>query len=103
MTEQEIRIAQRFQVLVCERVEPVLMRIFGSRARGDAESDSDLDILVVLESVDWETQKFVSDCAWEAGFYEGMFVSPTVYSFENFIYETHSSFLRSVKREGIPL
>jgi hypothetical protein len=40
MTEQEIRIAQPFQVLVCERVEPVLMRrIFGSRVRGDADME----------------------------------------------------------------
>ena len=41
---------------------------FGSRVRGEEDADSDLDICVVLEDMDWETRRKISDIAWEIGF-----------------------------------
>jgi len=42
--------------LICDRVvqqfSPLQVILFGSRARGDADPDSDVDILVVLAQVD---------------------------------------------------
>jgi predicted nucleotidyltransferase len=42
--------------LVCNRIvpafDPLRIILFGSRARGDARPDSDVDLLVVLQSVD---------------------------------------------------
>lgn len=37
-----------------ERFHPVKIVVFGSRARGEARPDSDVDLLVVLETVDNE-------------------------------------------------
>jgi predicted nucleotidyltransferase len=31
------------------------MKLFGSRARGDARKDSDVDVLVIISSGDWRT------------------------------------------------
>jgi UTP:GlnB (protein PII) uridylyltransferase len=42
--------------------------VFGSRARGDAQPDSDLDILVLVEYLTPAIRKSISDCAWEVGF-----------------------------------
>ena len=41
---------------------------FGSRTRGDAAEDSDLDICVVLDELDAEVRGAVSHVAWEIGF-----------------------------------
>jgi predicted nucleotidyltransferase len=34
---------------------------YGSRAKGKAQPESDLDVCVVLEEVDWDKRKAVSD------------------------------------------
>jgi len=42
--------------------------LYGSRARGDHDPDSDYDVLVVVEQLDFAVQKTASRYAWEAGF-----------------------------------
>ena len=49
-------------------VSPVLdMRVYGSRARGDADSESDLDIYIELESVTPQLLRRISEVAWKVG------------------------------------
>ena len=49
------------------RLKQVLL--YGSRARGDYQDDSDYDVLVVLEGpVDWwAEQKLLGDISWDIG------------------------------------
>jgi predicted nucleotidyltransferase len=55
--------------------------LFGSRARGDAAPDSDMDVLVILdEPVSRQSRKIVSDQAWETGFEAGVVVVSVVVS-----------------------
>lgn len=42
-----------------------LIRLYGSKARGDASKDSDIDVLVVVDKNDPETRELVSDIAYE--------------------------------------
>jgi len=44
----ESKIIERFRLLLSERVSVWKIILFGSRASGDADPDSDMDILVVL-------------------------------------------------------
>jgi len=57
------------------------MSLFGSRARGDADRDSDMDVLIVLEDrVDAAAEEYVRLCAWEAGIEEGIIIVPVTVS-----------------------
>lgn len=54
--------------------------LFGSRARGEAEPDSDMDILVVLSEVDPQVQKAIHYLAADVWLEYGIFLSTLVWS-----------------------
>lgn len=43
-------LVERITRTIVERFDPERIILFGSRARGDAGADSDLDLVVVMES-----------------------------------------------------
>jgi uncharacterized protein len=63
---------------VAEIGRPVEFRVFGSRARGDATGESDLDVFIELEMASPATRRRIDDLAWEIGFAAGMVISPLV-------------------------
>lgn len=75
-----------------------------SRARGDADPYSDMDIVVILDDKsDEQDFEYVSDCAWEAGFEYGIVVVPVVFTrqeWENSP-ERYSLLAQAAELEGI--
>jgi predicted nucleotidyltransferase len=57
---------------------------FGSRVRGEATEESDLDLCVVLEKRTSESRGRVSDIAWEVGFERDVLLTTIVFSKEDF-------------------
>ncbi len=83
MNALEREILSDFKRKVAARLPLNRMILFGSRARGDADPESDMDVLVVLDcQVIWETRALVSECAWEAGFGKGITVTSVAVSRE---------------------
>ncbi len=81
MDTKDLEIINRLKSLLQDRVKLDRIILFGSRARGDAEPDSDMDVLVILdEPVSQQSHEEVSDAAWEAGFDAGIVVVPVVVS-----------------------
>jgi len=81
-----------------------LLLLYGSRARGEAQPDSDVDLFVVLRRASEAAQEKVRQVA-----YEVMWEADFAYVFSLYLtdvqhYETleqrGSSFLRNVQREG---
>ncbi len=106
MDQIEKKILKKFRASLSTRVPLYQLILFGSRARGDAEPFSDMDVLVVVDSrLDDQIRELVSDCAWEAGFAEGMVLVPVVFSRDEWEKgpERHSLLAMAIEAEGIPL
>jgi len=103
MNDKELRTMEKFKSLVSERVKVREFRVFGSRARGDAAEDSDLDVLVIVDSPDHAIERVISDCAWEAGFPEDIIVMPIVLSLDVLKNGPlrESAFIKGIYREGV--
>jgi len=81
MTPQETDILHQLKVKLQKRLSLNRLVLFGSRARGDADPDSDLDVLVILNMpVSREVEDYVNDCAWEVGLEHGIVVVPVTVS-----------------------
>ncbi|MGH7961742.1 MAG: nucleotidyltransferase domain-containing protein [Candidatus Binatia bacterium] len=64
MEERDKFIVERFKSLMLAHGVPLhSIVLFGSRARGDHDPDSDYDVLVVVEQLDGAIHKTVSHCA----------------------------------------
>lgn len=106
MNANDLNIANKLKDMLKKKVKLHQVILFGSRARGDAEPDSDMDVLVVLDEEETrELRHIVSDCAWEAGFNDGVVVVPIVVSrkrWENGP-ERASLLAMAVREEGVPI
>ena len=106
MAPVEKTVLDRFKALVARQLRIHKMVLFGSRARGDADPESDMDVVVILDgAADRAAKEYVSDCAWEAGFDHGIVVVPVVFGRDDWERgpERQSLFVRAVEAEGVPV
>ena len=81
----------------------VELKLFGSKARGDSRPESDVDVLIVLESYDARTEFAVYDLCYDVGADFGVFIAPVLYSRAE--YESRltkaTDFYQNVAVEGV--
>jgi uncharacterized protein len=77
--------------------------VYGSRARGDAAEDSDMDVFIELASLTPELRRQISDIAWEIGFDEGVVISTFVATSQAIMNSPLAAnpILRAIEAEGI--
>ena len=80
MNKRDYEIARKLKKKLSELIPLVDLRVFGSRAREDADEYSDMDIFIEIESVNKEQKDVISDLAWEVGFEHFMVISPLVFT-----------------------
>lgn len=81
------------------------VRLFGSRARGEVDESSDLDLYVETEPLTREQRRLISDVAWEVGFERDVVVAPLVLDRGEAEEEAFraSSLFKAIKEEGVPV
>ena len=79
--------------------------LFGSKVRGDALADSDIDLLIVMLSDSWGVRNQISQIASRVSLKFNLLLSPHVVSVETWQEMTKAplSFYKNVFQEGIPL
>ena len=103
----DLTIAKEFVRRLAERIDSGRFQVtlFGSRARGDADEESDLDLLIRLKENDPEgaVKAVVSRIACDLTLEHGILVAAFVAD-EKFLNQHEEfSFLETVEEEGVPL
>jgi len=81
MLDRDLRVAQKLKERLSSEVQLVDFKVFGSRARGDADEYSDMDVFIEVETLDNELKDKISDIAWEIGFNNNcIHISPLVFT-----------------------
>jgi uncharacterized protein len=99
----DLRIVRQFRKRLLE-ISPIQrLVIYGSRARGDAEPESDMDLFVELPEVTPELRSRIYDLAWEVGFENGVVISTFITSFQSLSNSPLAAnpLLRAIETEGI--
>lgn len=95
-TARELRMRLAAEIPVRDLV------VFGSRARGDAGDDSDLDVFIELEDVIPSFRRRISDIAWEVGFARDRVISTIVATREQLAGALGvSPLMRDIREHGV--
>jgi len=92
-------IKKRFNGLVSSAL------LFGSKIRGEDTPDSDLDVLVVVNSDDWKVHKQIRYLAADICLKYGLDLSPRVWSASHLreIEEIQTLLYRNIYKDGVDL
>ncbi len=103
MNAEDLKIARELKGRLAQVVRLLDFSVFGSRARGDAEEGSDMDVFVEVQTLDKHLKERIQDIAWEVGFDNSLVISLLVFTRD----ELENSPLRSspivkaITREGL--
>ena len=103
ISERDRNILNQFASCLKVRYPDTRVWLFGSRARGDAQDDSDFDMCIVMDIMDKERNTAINDIAWEVAFDNGTVITTVRYTREEF--ETgprsKSPLTKNILREGV--
>jgi len=105
LTEQELKVVESFKRKVQE-LHPgqlVGLTVFGSKARGDATMESDVDLLAVIRSEDWRLGDQIRDLGYDLEEEYGVVLSIQVISQSRHdgLKAAGSQFFNAVEAEGL--
>jgi len=104
VSDDDRRILNLFSIRLRERYPDARIWLFGSRARGEAGEDSDLDLCIVLQRVGQDTYSRIREIAWEVGFEHERVITTIVLEEEDFERGpmSESTLVDNIRREGVP-
>jgi predicted nucleotidyltransferase len=103
MTAEDRTLLELFARRVRLLVPTARVSAFGSRARGAADPESDLDLCVVVPETSGPVREAIHATAWEIGFEHGRLLAPVIFSQEDFEHGpmSASTLVANIRREGV--
>jgi len=80
LNKNERRALSALKDALMERVRLVDLRLFGSRARGDASPESDIDIMIEVEEYTPTVESLIDDTLFEINLSYDCFISAVIFS-----------------------
>jgi predicted nucleotidyltransferase len=80
VTDNDYTIARDLKLRLASAVSLVDFRVFGSRARGEADEYSDMDVFIEVDQLDRGLKERIMDISWEVGFENFMVIAPLIFS-----------------------
>lgn len=104
LSEKDKNMLSLFASLVRQRFFDARIWAFGSRTKGEATEESDLDACVVVNILDDETDGAIMDIAWQVGFDHDTIISTVTYSQQEFEKGpcSESTLVENILEEGAP-
>ena len=78
MISKDYAIAKELKERLSNVTSVVDLIIFGSRARGDQDEYSDMDVFIEVATLDKDLKERIYEIVWEAGFENFMVISPLI-------------------------
>ena len=103
ISKRDRKIAEELKRRLADAVPLIDLRVFGSRARGDADEYSDLDVFIEVSRIAPEIKDKIEDIVWEVGFHNLIVISPLIFSqdeIENSALRS-SPILKNINEEGV--
>jgi predicted nucleotidyltransferase len=103
VSERDLKIARELKRRLSEVTSLLDLRVFGSRAKGDADEYSDMDVFLKVERIDRKTRQKIEEVIWEISFHNLVVISPLIFTrheIENTPLRS-SPIVRSISEEGI--
>ncbi len=80
MKPKDYKIAKELKERLSKVLHLIDFRVFGSRARGDADEYSDMDVFIEVESLDKKLKEKIGDITWEIGFQHFIVIFPLIFT-----------------------
>lgn len=107
LTKNERAALDRFVAQLHDKYADQIVRVvlFGSKARGDFDAESDLDVFVLVKSDDWRLQDRIATLTSPISLEYNTLLSPKVIgpSLYRRMRQSRSFFLQNVSKEGTSL
>jgi len=105
MNAADWEVARELRQRLAQRVKIEDLRVFGSRARGDATPDSDFDIYLVVTELTPALRRWIDEIAWEVGFERDRVISTLVTTRRGLEQGPFGvqPIVQAIEREGIPV
>lgn len=103
MTEKDRQILKEFARRVRSSSPEARIWAFGSRARGNAPPDSDLDVCVVVDGLDEAGDREIMGAAWEVGFANDVVICTVTFRLDEFTTGplASSPIVKAIQRDGV--
>ncbi|MEW6203270.1 MAG: nucleotidyltransferase domain-containing protein [bacterium] len=105
LTDRDQGIVAKIKKAICEILPDAEIILFGSRARGNPEDDSDWDILVLTEQVTDEVRDMLYDIIYDIDLAENVVITPLILPKDEWEFKRYKDhpLHRNVDAEGVVL